>query len=160
MTEALGLTTPSLRPGALASPPEQRLAQRMKAGRAGFGAQLRIVDDAERSLPHDGVAVGHLRAKSPWISSSYFKRDGEALDDEGWLKTGDVASIDPDGYVAIVDRSKDLIKSGGEWISSLALEHAACSHPEVWQAAVIAAFHPKGRSDHCSSSRAGPAAGS
>ena len=143
MTEALGLTTPSLRPGALASPPEQRLAQRMKAGRAGFGAQLRIVDDAERSLPHDGVAVGHLRAKSPWISSSYFKRDGEALDDEGWLKTGDVASIDPDGYVAIVDRSKDLIKSGGEWISSIALENAACSHPEVLQAAVIAAFHPK-----------------
>jgi 3-(methylthio)propionyl---CoA ligase len=143
MTEALGLTTPSLRPGALASPPEQQLTQRMKAGRAGFGAQLRIVDDAERPLPHDGVAVGHLRAKSPWISSSYFKRDGEALDDEGWLKTGDVASIDPDGYVAIVDRSKDLIKSGGEWISSIALENAACGHPEVLQAAVIAAFHPK-----------------
>jgi acyl-CoA synthetase (AMP-forming)/AMP-acid ligase II len=144
MTEALGLTTPSLHPGTLDLPAEQQLAQRMKAGgRAGFGAQLRIVDDAERPLAHDGVAVGHLRVKSPWISSGYFKGAGEALDGEGWLKTGDVASIDPDGYHAIVDRSKDLIKSGGEWISSIALENAACGHPEVLQAAVIAAFHPK-----------------
>ena len=144
MTEALGLTSPSLHPGSLDLPPEQQLERRMKAGgRAGFGAQLRIVDDEERPLPHDGVAIGHLRAKAPWISSGYFKGAGEALDAEGWLKTGDVASIDPDGYVAIVDRSKDLIKSGGEWISSIALENAACGHPEVMQAAVIAAFHPK-----------------
>ena len=144
MTEALGLTTPSLRPGVLGLPPEQQLAQRMNAGgRAGFGAQLRIVDDADKALPHDGVAVGHLRAKSPWISSGYFKGAGDALDSEGWLKTGDVASIDPHGAIAIVDRSKDLIKSGGEWISSIALENAACGHPEVMQAAVIAAFHPK-----------------
>ncbi|PWU25142.1 MAG: long-chain fatty acid--CoA ligase, partial [Candidatus Rokuibacteriota bacterium] len=143
MTEALGLTSPSLRPGTLSLSAEEQLVQRMKAGRAGFGAELRIVDDEERPLPHDGVAVGHLRAKSPWISSGYFKGDGDALDREGWLKTGDVASIDPDGYVTIVDRSKDLIKSGGEWISSIALENAACSHPEVMQAAVIAAFHPK-----------------
>ncbi|PYN03327.1 MAG: long-chain fatty acid--CoA ligase [Candidatus Rokuibacteriota bacterium] len=144
MTEALGLTTPSLRPGTLDLPPEQQLAKRMNAGgRAGFGAQLRIVDDEERPLPHDGVAVGHLRAKAPWISSGYFKGAGDALDEDGWLKTGDVASIDPDGYIAIVDRSKDLIKSGGEWISSIALENAACGHPDVMQAAVIAAFHPK-----------------
>ena len=143
MTEALGLTTPSLHPGALALAPDAQLAQRMKAGRAGFGAQLRIVDDAERPLPNDGVAVGHLRVKAPWISSGYFKGAGDALDAEGWLKTGDVASIDPDGYVAIVDRSKDLIKSGGEWISSVALENAAYGHPDVLQAAVIAAFHPK-----------------
>jgi fatty-acyl-CoA synthase len=143
MTEALGLTSPSLRPGALELSAEDQVAQRMKAGRAGFGAQLRIVDDEERPLPHDGVAVGHLRVKSPWISSGYFKGAGDALDGEGWLKTGDVASIDPDGYIAIVDRSKDLIKSGGEWISSIALENAACGHPEVMQAAVIAAFHPK-----------------
>jgi len=143
MTEALGLTSPSLRPGSLALPPEEQLAHRMKAGRAGFGAQLRIVDDEEHPLPHDGVAVGHLRAKSPWISSGYFKGAGDALDSEGWLKTGDVASIDPDGYLTIVDRSKDLIKSGGEWISSIALENAACGHPDVMQAAVIAAFHPK-----------------
>jgi fatty-acyl-CoA synthase len=143
MTEALGLTSPSLRPGTLDLPPEQQLAQRMKAGRAGFGAQLRIVDDEERPLPHDGVAMGHLRAKSPWISSGYFKGAGDALDREGWLKTGDVASIDPDGYLTIVDRSKDLVKSGGEWISSITLENAACCHPDVMQAAVIAAFHPK-----------------
>jgi fatty-acyl-CoA synthase len=143
MTEALGLTSPSLRPGTLELSAEDQLAQRMKAGRAGFGAQLRIVDDEERPLPHDGAAVGHLRVKSPWISSGYFKGAGDALDREGWLKTGDVASIDPDGYIAIVDRSKDLIKSGGEWISSIALENAACGHPEVRQAAVIAACHPK-----------------
>jgi fatty-acyl-CoA synthase len=143
MTEALGLTSPSLRPGTLDRPAEQQLEQRMKAGRAGFGAQLRIVDDDERPLPHDGVAVGHLRVKSPWISSGYFRGSDDALDRDGWLKTGDVASIDPDGYLAIVDRSKDLIKSGGEWISSIALENAACGHPDVMQAAVIAAFHPK-----------------
>jgi 3-(methylthio)propionyl---CoA ligase len=143
MTEALGLTTASMRPGALELPAEEQLAHRMKAGRASFGAQLRIVDDEEKPLPHDGVAVGHLRAKSPWISSGYFKGAGDALDAEGWLKTGDVASIDQDGYITIVDRSKDLIKSGGEWISSVALENAAYSHPDVQQAAVIAAFHPK-----------------
>ena len=143
MTEALGLTSPSLRPGTLELSPEEQLAQRMKAGRAGFGAQLRIVDDEERPLPHDGVAVGHLRVKGPWISSAYFKAADGALDAEGWLRTGDVASIDPDGYLAIVDRSKDLIKSGGEWISSIALENAACGHPDVMQAAVVAAFHPR-----------------
>ena len=144
MTEALGLTSPSLHPGSLALPPEQQLAQRMKAGRAGFGAQIRIVDDEERPLPHDGEAVGHLRAKSPWISSGYFKgTGGDALDGEGWLRTGDVASIDPDGYIAIVDRSKDLIKSGGEWISSIEIENIAVSHPDVFEAAVIAIPHPK-----------------
>src|SRR5262245_38808845 len=144
MTEALGLTTPSLRPGTLNLPPDKQLAQRLNAGgRAGFGAQLRIVDDADKPLPHDGVAVGHLRAKSPWISSGYFKGAGDALDSDGWLKTGDVASIDAHGSIAIVDRSKDLIKSGGEWISSIALENAACGHPDVMQAAVIGAFHPK-----------------
>jgi len=143
MTEALGITSPSLHPGALDQPEAQRLAARMKAGRVCFGGQVRIVDDEERPLPHDGVAVGHLRVRGPWISSGYFKGAGEALDAEGWLKTGDVASIDPDGYLAIVDRSKDLVKSGGEWISSIALENAACGHPEVMQAAVIGAFHPK-----------------
>ena len=144
MTEALGLTSPSLRPGSVDLSPEEQLAHRMKAGgRVGFGAEVRIVDDDERPLPHDGVAVGHLRAKSPWIASGYFKGAGEALDKDGWLKTGDVASIDRDGYISIVDRSKDLIKSGGEWISSIALEDAACGHPQVMQAAVIAAFHPK-----------------
>jgi acyl-CoA synthetase (AMP-forming)/AMP-acid ligase II len=143
MTEALGITSPSLHPGALDQPPEQQMAQRMKAGRIGFGAQARIVDDEDRPLPHDGATVGHLRVKSPWISSGYFKGAGAALDGEGWLRTGDVASIDPDGYLTIVDRSKDLIKSGGEWISSVALENAACGHPEVLQAAVIGVFHPK-----------------
>src|SRR5262249_59569140 len=126
--------------GALDLPLREQLTRRMKAGRVGFSAELRIVDDEERPLPHDGVTVGHLRARAPWISSGYFKGAGDALDREGWLKTGDVASIDPHGVIAIVDRSKDLIKSGGEWISSIALENAACGHPEVGQAAGSGAF--------------------
>jgi len=144
MTEALGVTDPTMQPGSLALPIEQRLAQRMRSGRPAYGARVRIVDDEERPLPHDGTTVGHLRAKAPWISSSYYKgAAGDALDAEGWLKTGDIASIDPHGHMAIVDRAKDLIKSGGEWISSIQLENAACGHPEVMQAAVIGAHHPK-----------------
>ena len=105
---------------------------------------MRIVDDQDRPLPNDGVSVGHLRARAPWISSSYFKgASNDAMDGEGWLKTGDMATLDGHGHVEIVDRSKDMIKSGGEWISSIALENVASGHPGVMQAAVIGAFHPK-----------------
>jgi fatty-acyl-CoA synthase len=104
---------------------------------------MRIIDDEGRELPKDGKAFGHLRVKGPWIASGYLKGDGDALDDEGWLKTGDMAVIDPEGYVTLTDRSKDVIKSGGEWISSIQLENAAVSHPAVLQAAVIAVPHPK-----------------
>jgi len=142
MTEALGCTMPSLRPGSDKLSQDERIARRMKSGRACFGTALRIVDEQERELPHDGQSVGHLRVKGPWVASGYFKSE-EGLDQEGWLITGDMATIDPQGHVTLTDRSKDVIKSGGEWISSIQLEDIAMSHPEVMQAAVIAIPHEK-----------------
>jgi len=116
----------------------------MKSGRAIFGVKTRIVDDEGKELARDGTAFGHLRAKGPWIASGYLKGEGgSALDDDGWLKTGDMATIDAEGHILLTDRSKDVIKSGGEWISSIQLEDAALSHPDVLQAAVIAVPHPK-----------------
>ncbi|MGO8917724.1 MAG: long-chain fatty acid--CoA ligase [Stellaceae bacterium] len=143
MTEALMATSCSLLPGHGDLPFEERLDYRMKSGRGIFGVRTRIVDDAGRALPHDGETFGHLRVKGPWIASGYFKDEGgAALDEEGWLKTGDMAVIDPQGHILLTDRSKDVIKSGGEWISSIRLEDAALSHPAVLQAAVIAVPHP------------------
>ncbi len=144
MTEALMATCCSLKPGHRDLAFERRLDYRMKSGRGLFGIKTRIVDDAGRELPHDGETFGHLRVKGPWIASGYFKGEvGAALDDAGWLKTGDMATIDPQGHILLTDRSKDVIKSGGEWISSIQLEDAALSHPDVLQAAVIAIRHPK-----------------
>ena len=114
-----------------------------KQGRAMFGVDLRLRADDGTTLPHDGVAVGDLMVRGPWVTSGYFGRDDQVLDAEGWFSTGDVASIDPDGYVTITDRSKDVIKSGGEWISSIALENAAVGHPGVQEAAVIGVAHEK-----------------
>ncbi len=142
MTEALGCTMPSMRPGSDALPDDQKLDRRMVSGRACFGTELRIVDDEGRPLPHDGVAVGHLRARGPWVASGYMKLN-EGVDADGWLITGDMAVIDSQGHVSLTDRSKDVIKSGGEWISSIQLEDAALSHPDVLQAAVIAVSHDK-----------------
>lgn len=142
MTEALGCTMPSPRPGSDESDDTKRIDRRMVSGRACFGTALRIVDDEGRDLPHDGKTAGHLRAKGPWVSSGYLKRD-DGLDADGWLVTGDMAVIDEQGQVRLTDRSKDVIKSGGEWISSIQLEDAALSHPDVLQAAVIAMPHPK-----------------
>ncbi len=144
MTEILGGSNATLRPGSADLPFAQRIDRRMKSGRALFGVRYRIVDDEERELPRDGVAFGHLRVMAPWAASAYFKGEGgSALDDEGWLKTGDVATIDRHGHVTLTDRSKDVIKSGGEWISSIVLENIAAGHPAVMQAAVIAIPHPK-----------------
>jgi len=144
MTEALGGTNATMKPGAADLPFDERIDRRMKSGRAIWGVKYRIVDDAGRDLPHDGVAFGHLRVKGPWIASGYFKAEGgSAVDEQGYLKTGDMATISPDGYVMLTDRSKDVIKSGGEWISSIALENIAAGHPDVLQAAVIAIAHPK-----------------
>jgi fatty-acyl-CoA synthase len=143
MTEALMSTCASLKPGLGELPPEQRAGYRLKSGRGIFGVKLRIVDDAERELPRDGKTVGHLRVKGPWISGGYLKEEASALDARGYLKTGDIAVIDPEGHVTLTDRSKDVIKSGGEWISSIQLEDAAASHPDVLQCAVIAVAHPK-----------------
>jgi 3-(methylthio)propionyl---CoA ligase len=144
MTEALGGSSAAMEPGSVELPFEERIDRRMNSGRALWGVKYRIVDDDERPLPHDGVAFGHLRIKAPWIASGYFKGEGgSALDREGWLKTGDIARIDLRGHIVLVDRSKDVIKSGGEWISSMALETAAAGHPDVLQAAVIGVAHPK-----------------
>jgi acyl-CoA synthetase (AMP-forming)/AMP-acid ligase II len=144
MTEALGGSAATMKPGAADLPFEQRINQRMKSGRALFGNRYRIVDDAGTELPHDGVAFGHLRVKSPWVSNGYFKGEGgSAVDEQGWLKTGDLATIDADGAISLTDRSKDVIKSGGEWISSIELENIASGHPAVLQAAAIGIAHPK-----------------
>jgi len=144
MTEALGGSAATMKPGAADLPFEQRIDQRLKSGRALFGNRYRIVDDEGKELPHDGVAFGHFRVKAPWVSSAYFKGEGgSAVDEQGWLKTGDLATISPDGYIALTDRSKDVIKSGGEWISSIELENVASGHPAVLQAAAIGIAHPK-----------------
>ena len=123
---------------------EQRLGIQEKQGRAVYGVEMKIVDDDGASLPHDGMASGHLLVRGPWITCGYYRDEGtSALDAAGFFDTGDVATIDADGYMQITDRSKDVIKSGGEWISSIALENAAIGHPAVAEAAVIGAPHPK-----------------
>jgi fatty-acyl-CoA synthase len=95
-------------------------------------------------LPWDGRAFGDLKVRGPWVASAYYgDPPGSALDAEGWFATGDVSTIDPEGMMEITDRSKDVIKSGGEWISSITLENIAVSHPDVVEAAVVAAAHPK-----------------
>ncbi|MGB5721380.1 MAG: 3-(methylthio)propionyl-CoA ligase [Woeseiaceae bacterium] len=146
MTEMSPLgTCNSLKAGLESLTPDEQLDLATKAGRGIFGCELRIVDDAGQDLPWDGVAYGALQVRGPWICSDYFKLDGSAGShtDDGWFDTGDVATIDPQGYMAITDRTKDVIKSGGEWISSIALENAAMGHPAVAEAAVIGVAHPK-----------------
>jgi 3-(methylthio)propionyl---CoA ligase len=116
----------------------------LKQGRPVYGVDMRIVDNDGHDLPWDGKAFGDLLVKGPWIVKEYFKGDGgNPLQAGGWFPTGDVANIDPDGYMQITDRSKDVIKSGGEWISSIDIENIAMAHPAVAMAACIAAKHPK-----------------
>jgi 3-(methylthio)propionyl---CoA ligase len=116
----------------------------LRQGRNFFGVELRVVDDDGRPLPRDGKSAGELQIRGPWICSAYLGDEpGSALDAEGWFSTGDVAVLHPDGTMQITDRKKDLIKSGGEWISSLDLEDAATRHPEVAMAAVIGVPHEK-----------------
>ncbi len=129
-------------------PAEQRYATQYKQGRVIFGVDMRIVGDDGGDLPWDGKAFGDLLVRGPWVLRQYFKGEGGdplVKDAEGrtWFPTGDVATIDPDGYMQITDRSKDVIKSGGEWISSIDIENIAMSHPAVAMAACIAAKHPK-----------------
>jgi fatty-acyl-CoA synthase len=116
----------------------------LKQGRVLSGIDMKIVDGNGRELPWDGKQFGDLMVRGPWVCSAYFgDAPGSACDADGWFATGDVATIDPDGFMEITDRSKDVIKSGGEWISSIALENIAVSHPDVAEAAVVAARHPK-----------------
>ncbi|HMA88731.1 MAG TPA: 3-(methylthio)propionyl-CoA ligase [Burkholderiales bacterium] len=122
---------------------EARYAVQSKQGRAIFGVDLKIVGADGKELPMDGKAFGDLHVRGPWVISSYFKDEGGDPLRNGWFPTGDVATIDPDGYMQITDRSKDVIKSGGEWISSIDLENIAVAHPAVAEAAVIGIKHPK-----------------
>ena len=140
MTEALGAAKATLRPGLAAAPASERIEHKLRSGRIAFGSELRIVDDDGEVLPRDGEAFGHLQARGHVIAAGYLKQ--EPLPG-GWLPTGDMARIHADGSLDIVDRSKDVIKSGGEWISSVAIEGAALDHPGIAQAAVIAIPHPR-----------------
>ena len=134
-----------LLPGMESLTAAQRDAVRVKQGRAPFGVEMKIVDDDGHELPRDGVAFGDLRVRGWWVADSYFGADDhrETHDAEGWFSTGDVATIDPLGYLNITDRTKDVIKSGGEWISSIELENLAVAHPDVAEAAVIGVNNEK-----------------
>jgi fatty-acyl-CoA synthase len=113
-------------------------------GRAVFGIELRIENADGQELPHDGAESGLLKVRGPWVLNAYYGSEpGSAIDADGWLDTGDVAKIDADGFLHLTDRAKDVIKSGGEWISSIDLENAATSHPSVAEAAVIGVPHPR-----------------
>jgi fatty-acyl-CoA synthase len=151
ITHAWGMTetTPigsicALKPHLRNLPHDEEVNLRLKQGIPAPFVELRIVDQQGHELPWDGVAFGELQIRGPWIVSGYYNdpRSSESFQ-EGWFRTGDVATIDPEGYVQLVDRTKDVVKSGGEWISSVELENAIMMHPGVLEAAVIGAPHPK-----------------
>jgi 3-(methylthio)propionyl---CoA ligase len=114
-----------------------------RQGRLQFGIELKIVDDAGTALPHDGESAGALLVRGPWVIERYFRNETSALDADGWFDTGDIATIDANGFMRITDRKKDVIKSGGEWISSIDIENVAAACPGVRVAAVAGVFHPK-----------------
>jgi acyl-CoA synthetase (AMP-forming)/AMP-acid ligase II len=123
--------------------PDAIVDMQAKQGRPVYGVELKLAGANGESLPHDGQAVGELKVRGNWVISGYFKgAGGQVVDENGWFGTGDAATIDPDGYVQLTDRLKDVIKSGGEWISSIEIENLAVSHPDVFEAAVIAVHHP------------------
>jgi fatty-acyl-CoA synthase len=144
MTEMSPLgTLGSLKPEYARLSGEERLDIQVKQGHAPFGVEIKIADDADKELPHDGKTFGRLKVRGSAVARAYFKEDGEILDQDGYFDTGDVATIDRHGYMQITDRAKDVIKSGGEWISSIDLECLAVGHPKVAEAAVIGVKHPK-----------------
>jgi len=136
-------TVCKLKPSQLAKPAAERLALQAKQGRAVYGVDMKIVDGDGKELPRDGKAAGELLVRGPWIIANYFKGEGGDPLVDGWFPTGDVSTIDADGFMQITDRAKDVIKSGGEWIGSIDLENIAMSHPAVAMAACIGARHPK-----------------
>ena len=144
MTEMSPLgTLGSLKPEYTDLTGDARLTIQSKQGHAPVGVEMKIADDHDKELPWDGKTFGRLKVRGPAVSRSYFKEDFSVLDDDGYFDTGDVATIDPNGYMQITDRSKDVIKSGGEWISSIDIENLAVGHPKVAEAAVIGVKHPK-----------------
>jgi fatty-acyl-CoA synthase len=147
MTETSPVASVCIERSEFAERPEDDKAElRASAGIAPAGVELRIVDpETGQPLPWDGERSGELEARGPWVARQYFRTDepGEQFTADGWLRTGDVATIDRYGYVRLVDRTKDLVKSGGEWISSVLLENQIMAHPKIAEAAVIAVAHPK-----------------
>jgi fatty-acyl-CoA synthase len=145
MTETSPLGTVStLRPGMESLPLEEQFRMRQLAGHGIFGIAMKIVDEDGRELPWDGKASGELKVRGPWVCSGYFRQESSSSHDkDGWFATGDVSVIHPNGFMQITDRAKDVIKSGGEWISSVDLENCACGHPDVLMAAAIGVRHPK-----------------
>ena len=146
MTEMSPLgTVNTLRPEMLDWPREQQFAIRRKQGRAAYGVEMKIVDENNKELPRDGESTGALKVRGPFICNGYYKPDepDASHDADGWFNTGDMGHIDAAGYLQLTDRAKDMIKSGGEWISSIELENAAIGHPDVAEAAVIGVPHPK-----------------
>ena len=144
MTEMSPLgTVCTLKNKHLTMSPEERMKVRLKQGRGLYGVDMKIVDPQGQGLPWDGKAFGDLLVKGPWVIRDYFKAEGASPLVDGWFPTGDVATIDPEGYMQITDRSKDVIKSGGEWISSIDVENIAVAHPAVAMAACIGIKHPK-----------------
>jgi len=145
MTETSPLGTQSTpTPETSALPPEEQFQYKLKQGRAPPGIELKLVDDEGRDQPHDGATFGRLMVRGPFVVREYFKGEGgQILDEEGFFDTGDVATIDPLGFMQITDRAKDVIKSGGEWISSIEIENIAAGHPKALLAAVIGVAHPK-----------------
>ncbi|OKO80943.1 hypothetical protein AC629_26475 [Bradyrhizobium sp. NAS80.1] len=143
MTESLCSSKGTLKPGLGQLPKNERLAYKKKSGRVSWGTRLRIVDDNGQVLAHDGTSIGHLQARGPWTASGYYNEPTSPLSEDGWLLTGDMATIDSQGYIEIKDRSKDIIKSGGEWISTTELEQIALTYPGVRHAAAISIPHPK-----------------
>ena len=136
MTETSPLAAVSIPP--FGSDPAHDIEYRVKAGRLVAGVEARIVSPEGDELPRDGEAVGEFELRGPWITGSYYNNPSAEQFHDGWLRTGDIGTLDPEGFMVITDRSKDVIKSGGEWISSVALENALMGHPDVFEAAVVA----------------------
>jgi fatty-acyl-CoA synthase len=125
-------------------PYPRQLDYKSRQGRPPFGVEMKITDDENRELPRDGTSFGRLKVRGPAVAKAYYRAEGtQSFDSDGWFDTGDVATLDTEGYMSIVDRSKDVIKSGGEWISSVQIENLAVGHPSVAEAAVIGVPHPK-----------------
>jgi fatty-acyl-CoA synthase len=145
MTEMSPLGTfSSFKPGMSDLPTDEQISLRCKQGRVPFMVEMKVLDDDGKEIPRDGKTFGHLVVRGAAIAKAYFKGEGgQILDQDGFFDTGDVAYVDKDGFMQITDRSKDVIKSGGEWISSIELENLAVGHPKVAEAAVIGIAHPK-----------------
>jgi fatty-acyl-CoA synthase len=144
MTELTPIGTVTFLKSDLTSLPESELIDRMtRHGIPLPGVDLRIIDPGGNELPWDGSSMGELQVRGPWVTAGYYNDPRADSFQDGWFRTGDIATVDPEGYIQIMDRTKDMIKSGGEWISSVDLENAIMAHPKVAEAAVIGVFHPK-----------------